>query len=91
MDHERLDELVMSSFSPEDGIFIYKELKRAVQAFIMDGEMQILYMSAIIWVPQVEINWHIFRKEMDSVDESDLRVLMFVGIIPTIVIECTSF
>jgi len=35
--------------------------------------------------PQVDINWQVFRKEMDLFDESSLRVLRFVGIKPTFV------
>jgi hypothetical protein len=77
--------IVTSSFTPEDGIFIHKELKRAVQAFVMDGEMHFLYMFTPIQSPQVDINWQIFRKEMDSLDESALRVLRFVGTKPAFV------
>jgi replicative superfamily II helicase len=35
--------IVTSAFTPENGIFIHKELERAVQAFVMDGEMHFLY------------------------------------------------
>lgn len=77
--------IVMSSFAPEDGIFIYKELKRAVQAFVMDGEMHFLYMFTPIQSLQVDINWQIFCKEMDSLDESVLRTLGFVGIKPVFI------
>lgn len=44
------------SFTPEDGIFIHEGLKRAVQAFVMDGEMHFLYMFTPIQTPQVDIN-----------------------------------
>jgi replicative superfamily II helicase len=76
--------IVMSSFAPEDGIFIYKE-RRAVQAFVMDGEMHFPYMFTPIQSPQVDINWQIFRKEMNSLDESDLRALRSVGIKPAFI------
>lgn len=49
--------IVMSSFAPEDGFSIYKELKSAVQAFVMDGEMHFLYMFTPIQSPQVDVNW----------------------------------
>lgn len=67
--------IVTSSFTPEDGIFTYKELKRAVQAFVMDGEMHFLYMFTPIQSPQADINWQIFHNEIDLLDESALRVL----------------
>jgi len=72
--------IVTSSFTPEDGIFIYKELMRAVQAFVMDGELLFLYMFTPIQSLQVGINWQIFRNEIDLLDKSALRVLRFVGI-----------
>lgn len=77
--------IVTSSFTPEDGIFIHKELKRAVQAFAMNGEIHFFYMFTPIQSPQVDINWQIFRKEMDLLDESAMRVLRFVGIKPAFV------
>jgi replicative superfamily II helicase len=80
--------IVASSFTPEDGKFIHKELKRAVQAFVMDGDMHVLYTFTPIQSPQVDVNWQIFRKEMDSLDESGLRVLSLVGIKPAFVNKC---
>jgi DNA polymerase theta len=83
--------IVASSFTPEDGIFVYKELKRAIQAFVMDGEMHVLYTFTPIQSPQVDVNWQIFRKEMDSLDESGLRVLSLVGIKPAFVNKMCAF
>ena len=77
---------VASYLTPEDGLFIHDELRRALKAFVMDGEMHIFYTFAPVWNPgNVEIKWNIFRKEVDCLDESGLRVLSFVGINPALV------
>ena len=31
--------IVASSLTPEDGMFVHKELKKALQAFVMDGDV----------------------------------------------------
>ena len=77
---------VASYLTPEDGLFIHEELRRALKAFVMDGEMHIFYTFAPVWNPgNVDIKWNIFRKEVDCLDESGLRVLSFVGINPALV------
>lgn len=83
--------IVAASLTPEDGNFIHKELNKAVQVFVLDGETHVLYMLTPVQSPQADINWQIFRKEMDSLDESGLRVLSFVGIKPTFVNKCEWF
>ena len=77
--------IVASSLTPEDGIFIYRELRKALQAFVMDGEMHVLYSFTPVQAGQTNINWQIFRKEMDGFDESNLRAMEFVGLKPSIV------
>jgi DNA polymerase theta len=77
--------IVASSLTPEDGVFIHRELKKAVQAFVMDGELHVLYTFTPVQSIQTEINWQIFRKEIESLDESGIRVLGFVGIRPVFV------
>ena len=82
----RLSEaIVASSLTPEDGIFLHGELRRALQAFVMDGEMHIFYTFTPLYSSQTDINWPIFRREMESLDESGLRVLEFVGVNPGLV------
>ncbi|KAK4693282.1 hypothetical protein P7C71_g4091, partial [Lecanoromycetidae sp. Uapishka_2] len=74
---------VASYLTPEDGIFIHGELRRALQAFVMDGEMHIFYTFTPVYNSGVsDINWPVFRQEMESLDESGLRVLDFVGVNP---------
>jgi replicative superfamily II helicase len=34
--------VVASSLTPEDGLFVHRELRKALQAFVMDGEMHVL-------------------------------------------------
>lgn len=76
---------VASSLTPEDGIFIHGELRRALRAFVMDGEMHIFYTFTPLYNSQTDINWPIFRRELESLDESGLRVLEFVGVNPGLV------
>ncbi|KAL1970531.1 hypothetical protein VTN77DRAFT_4175 [Rasamsonia byssochlamydoides] len=75
--------IVASSFAPDDGLFVYDELRRALQAFVMDGEMHIFYMFTPLQVAQnTNIDWPTFRDQLDALDESGLRALQFVGVQP---------
>lgn len=75
--------VVASAFSPEDGLFVHEELKRALQAFVMDGDMHIFYMFTPLQVATgTPIDWQIFRDQLDHLDESGLRALQFVGVQP---------
>jgi DNA polymerase theta len=74
--------VVASSLTPEDGLFVHRELRKALQAFVMDGEMHILYLFTPVQAAQGNINWQIFRKEVESLDESNLRILEFVSLKP---------
>ena len=77
---------VASYLTPEDGIFIHGELRRALRAFVMDGEMHIFYTFTPVYNSGIaDICWPIFRREMESLDESGLRVLEFVGVNPGLV------
>lgn len=79
--------IVTSSLDPDDGVFIHQELKRALQAFVMDGEMHILYTFTPVQDMSVTINWKVFHNEMECLDESGLRVLGFLGLKPTEIIR----
>jgi DNA polymerase theta len=74
--------IVASSLTPEDGLFVHRELRKAMRAFVMDGEMHVLYSFTPVQAAHGNINWQIFRKEVDRLDESNLRVLEFVGLKP---------
>ncbi|PYH89900.1 DNA-directed DNA polymerase theta [Aspergillus ellipticus CBS 707.79] len=75
--------VVASAFSPEDGLFVHEELKRALQAFVMDGDMHIFYMFTPLQAAgSTPIDWPIFRDQLDNLDESGLRALQFVGVQP---------
>ncbi|KAL8891996.1 MAG: hypothetical protein Q9215_000998 [Flavoplaca cf. flavocitrina] len=77
---------VGSCMTPEDGIFVHDELQKAPRAFVMDGEMHVFYMFTPINIWGIgEINWRIFRNEIERLDESGMRVLEFVGISPAFV------
>ncbi len=77
--------VVASSLDPEDGIFIHKELQRALKAFVMDGDLHVLYTFTPVNNLSLSINWTVFWNEMENLDESGLRVLGFLGIKPTVV------
>ncbi|RAL00518.1 DEAD/DEAH box helicase [Aspergillus ibericus CBS 121593] len=75
--------VVASAFAPEDGLFVHEELKRALQAFVMDGDMHIFYMfTPLQAATTTPIDWLIFRDQLDNLDESGLRALQFVGVQP---------
>ncbi|KAJ5503623.1 Helicase C-terminal [Penicillium fimorum] len=75
--------VVASAFSPEDGLFVHEELKRAIQAFVMDGDMHVFYMFTPLQAAMnTPIDWQIFRDQLDRLDESGLRALQFVGVQP---------
>ncbi|KAK6843364.1 hypothetical protein PG987_004224 [Apiospora arundinis] len=77
--------VVASSLEPEDGAFVHRELQRALRAFVMDGEMHILYTFTPVQDFSITINWKVFRDELERLDESGLRVLSFLGLKPTII------
>lgn len=75
--------VVASAFAPEDGLFVHDELKRALKAFVMDGDMHIFYMFTPLQVTATtQIDWQIFRDQLDFLDESGLRALQYVGVSP---------
>lgn len=72
--------IVASALDPDDGVFIHKELDKALQAFVMDGEMHILYTFTPVHDFGTNINWQVFRNEMENLDDSGHRVLGFLGL-----------
>lgn len=77
---------VASYLTPEDGVFLRGEFQRALKAFVMDGEMHIFYLFTPVTISGfADIDWVIFRREIENLDESGLRVLNFVGINPAFV------
>lgn len=79
--------IVSSAIDPDDGVFVHKELSRALRAFVMDGEMHVLYTFTPVQEFGVAVNWQVFRNELEALDESSLRVLRFLGIKPTIILK----
>jgi replicative superfamily II helicase len=72
--------IVASSLTPEDGLFVHRELRKALQAFVMDGEMHVLYSFTPIQAAQGNIDWQKFLREVEKLDESNQRALGFVGL-----------
>lgn len=78
--------IVASSLDPDDGVFIHKELERALKGFVMDGDMHVLYNFTPVsdLGNGTPINWKVFWNEMNKLDESGLRVLTFLGLKPVV-------
>lgn len=75
--------IVGSAFSPEDGLFVYEELRKANKSFVMDGEMHVFYMFTPLQVAlNTNINWTAFLDQIDELDESGMRVLETIGVQP---------
>ena len=79
--------IVASAIDPEDGLFVHRELSKALKAFVMDGEMHILYTFTPVQDFGASVNWRVFRNEVESLDDSGLRVLDFLGIKPTTILK----
>ncbi|KAL2270127.1 hypothetical protein VTJ83DRAFT_2311 [Remersonia thermophila] len=78
--------IVASALEPEDGIFIHAELKRALQAFVLDGEMHVLYQfTPVQELEEVMVDWHAFLNEVQKLDDSGLRVMSLLGLHPGVV------
>ncbi|KAJ8120811.1 hypothetical protein ONZ43_g2579 [Nemania bipapillata] len=77
--------VVASSLEPEDGAFVHREMQRALKAFVMDGEMHILYTFTPVQELSVSVNWQVFRSEMEALDDSGMRVMLFLGLKPVVV------
>jgi hypothetical protein len=48
--------VVASSLAPEDGLFVHRELKRALEAFVLDGEMHAFYTFTPVQATTSKIN-----------------------------------
>lgn len=78
--------IVASGLDPEDGVFIHSEFKKALRAFVLDGEMHVLYtLTPVHDLGGVIVNWRVFWEEIDRLDDSGLRVMGFLGIKPAVV------
>lgn len=79
--------VVASAIDPDDGIFIHKELSRALRGFVLDSDLHMLYTFTPVHEFGVGIDWRIFANQVEHLDESGLRVLAFLGIKPTAVMR----
>ncbi|KAK0618145.1 P-loop containing nucleoside triphosphate hydrolase protein [Bombardia bombarda] len=78
--------IVESSLDPDHGIFIHDELSRALKAFVLDGDMHVLYnFTPVSDLGGISINWRVFWNEMEKLDDSGLRVMNFLGLKPVMV------
>ncbi len=73
--------VVASAIDPEDGLFIHSELRTSLKAFVMDGEMHMLYnFTPVQDLDSGRLNWKVFRNEVEELDASGLRVMEFLGL-----------
>ncbi|TVY48952.1 DNA polymerase theta [Lachnellula occidentalis] len=77
--------VVASSLTPEDGLFVHRELLKALQGFAMDSDIHALYTFTPVQTTQGNINWQIFRQEVERLDESNMRALQLVGLKPMLI------
>ena len=78
--------VVASGLSPEDGVFVHSELQRAIQSFVMDGEMHIFYLFTPVQTTGLaEIAWLTFRNQLDDLDDSGMRAIRLIGVDPAFV------
>ncbi|KAI1345158.1 P-loop containing nucleoside triphosphate hydrolase protein [Xylariaceae sp. FL0016] len=87
--------VVASSLEPDDGAFVYREMQKALQSFVLDSEMHILwhvsdypnmcYTFTPVHDLSMATNWRVFQAEMENLDDSGLRVMTFLGLKPTTV------
>ncbi|RPB20263.1 P-loop containing nucleoside triphosphate hydrolase protein [Terfezia boudieri ATCC MYA-4762] len=75
---------VVSGFGPEEGVFLHRELSRALMAFNLETDMHIIYNFTPIY-GLTEVNWKILMNEIEVLDESGLRTVTFVGVNPALV------
>lgn len=72
--------IVASALDPADGVFIHNELQRALRAFVMDGDMHILYTFTPVSDQGTPVNWQRFRSETEMLDDSGQRVVDVLGL-----------
>jgi hypothetical protein len=77
--------IVAASLTPEDGIFVHSDMRRALESFVMDGEMHIFYLFRPVQVQDTKIDWQVFRHQLETLDESGLRALRCIGVDPAFV------
>ena len=78
--------IVAASLTPEDGLFVHSDLCRAIQSFVMDGEMHIFYLFTPVQTAALpDVSWPIFRAELEALDDSGIRAFTAFGINPAFV------
>ncbi|KAI5288934.1 hypothetical protein KEM54_004660 [Ascosphaera aggregata] len=77
--------IVAASFSPEDGIHIYDELKKGLRSFVMDGDFHVFYMFTPLQANMTDIDWGVFRDQINIMDDSTIRAMMLIGAKPAVI------
>lgn len=78
--------VVASGLNPEDGVFVHSDLRRAIESFVMDGDLHIIYLFTPVQTTGLaEISWQTFRNQLDLLDDSGLRAMRLIGVNPALV------
>ena len=83
--------IVASGLTPEDGLFVHADLRKALSSFVMDSEMHLFYLFTPIphhtpsFAMTNEVSWPTFRNLLEQLDEPSLRALRLIGINPALV------
>ncbi|KAI5303095.1 hypothetical protein KEM56_000037 [Ascosphaera pollenicola] len=76
--------IVAAAFSPEDGLHIHDELKKGLRSFVMDGDFHVFYMFTPLQA-NTNIDWGVFRDQINIMDDSTVRAMMFIGAKPSVI------
>ena len=76
---------VAAGLNPEDSLFLYDEMRQALQHFAMDCDLHVFYLFTPVNVPLADINWHVFLDEINELDDSGQRVMSFCRINPALI------
>lgn len=81
---------VAGGFSPTDGVFLHKELSKALQNFNLETDVQITYQLTPIHGTSTphdlrSMRWEILRDALDGFDDASLRAATFITVNPGLV------
>ena len=76
---------VAAGLNPEDSLFLYDEMRQALQHFAMDCDLHVFYLFTPINITLADIDWHVFLDEINELDDSGQRVMTFCRINPALI------
>jgi DNA polymerase theta len=83
--------VVASGLSPEDRVLVHSELRRALESFVLDGDLHIFYLFTPVQTAGLaEISWLTFRNQLEDLDDSGMRAVRLIGVNPAFVIRLVN-